>query len=89
MQKLYAFSLQHQLFCLAIIVSATLTSNSRVQEGKYLQLKYTVSMPEKNLDSLEQGPQRIGIGNDDVSIVCTPKYERLDDVKTENPEGTA
>ena len=29
------------------------------------------------------------VGNDDVSIVCARKYEMVDDVKTENPEGTA
>ena len=35
-------------------------------------------MAEKiNLDSLEQGPRGIGIGNDDVSIVCTRKYEMV------------
>ena len=34
------------------------SSNSRVQEGKYLQLKYTISIcQKKNLDLLEQGPR--------------------------------
>ena len=36
------------------------SSKSRVYQGKYLQLKYQISMPEKNLDFLEQGPRGIG-----------------------------
>ena len=34
-------------------------SSSRLYIEKYLQLKYTVSIPEKNLDLLDQGPHGI------------------------------
>ena len=76
MQKLYAFSLQHQLFCLAIIVSATLTSNSRVVR-KVLTVEIYSQYARKNLDLLERGPRGIGIGNDDVSTVCARRYEMV------------
>ena len=50
------------------------SSSLRVYEGKYLQLKYAVSMPEQisiclNRDRMEPS------GNDDVSIVRACKYE--------------
>ena len=65
------------------------SSNKRVYLGKYLQLKYTVSMPEKISICLNRGREE-SVGNDDVSIVCARKYEmvRMIDVKAENPEGT-
>ena len=44
-------------------------------KSKYLQLKYTVSMPEKILICLNRGLEE-SVGNDDV-------------MKTENSEGTA
>ena len=34
-------------------------SSSRLYIEKYLQLKYTVSIPEQNLDLLDQGPHGI------------------------------
>ena len=37
----------------------TLVACVYFKESIYLQLKYTVSMPEKNLDLLEQGPHGI------------------------------
>ena len=40
-------------------------------------MKYTVGMPEKNLDLLEQGPREESVGNDDVSIVRARKYEMV------------
>ena len=42
-----------------------------IKESTY-QLKYTVSMPEKNLDLLEEA-----VGNDDVSIVCAASTKWL------------
>ena len=49
-------------------------------------MKYTVSMAEKiYLDSLEQGPRGIGIGNDDVSLFApksTKWLERRQDRKS-------
>ena len=41
---------------------------------KYLQLKYTVSMPEKNLDLLDYRGCVELLGNEDVSIVHAYKY---------------
>ena len=52
------------------------SSNSRVYLGKYLQLKYTVSMPEKISICLNRG-RKESVGNDDVSIVCARKYEMV------------
>ena len=49
-------------------------SNSPVYYGKYLQLKYTVGMPEKISTCLNRGREE-SVGNDDVSIVCALKYE--------------
>ena len=40
----------------------------------YLQLKYTVSMPEKFSICLNRGREE-SVGNDEVSIVCPRKYE--------------
>ena len=34
-------------------------TSSRLYIGKYLQVKYTVSIPAKNLDLLDQGPHGI------------------------------
>ena len=47
-------------------------------------------MPEEISTCLNRGREE-SVGNDDVSIVCAGKYEMVteDDVKTENPEGTA
>ena len=50
------------------------SSNSRVYWGKYLQLKHTVSMPEKISICLNRGCEE-SVGNDDVSIVWARKYE--------------
>ena len=52
------------------------SSNSRVYYGKYLELKCTVSMPQKNLDLLEQGREE-SVGNDDVSVIRARKYEMV------------
>ena len=52
------------------------SSNSRVYKGKYLQLKYTVSMPEKISICLNRGWEE-SVGNDDFSIVCARKYEMV------------
>ena len=52
------------------------SSNSSVYIGKYLQLKYTVIMPEKISISLNRGREE-SVGNDDVSIVCARKYEMV------------
>ena len=38
--------------------------------------KYTVSMPEKILICLNRGCEE-SVGNEDVSFVCTRKYEGL------------
>ena len=43
---------------------------------RYLQLKYTVSMPEKILICLNRG-RKESVGNDDASIVCARKYEMV------------
>ena len=51
---------------------------SRVYQGKYLQLKYTVSMPEKISICLNRGREE-SVGNDDVSTVCARKYEMVRD----------
>ena len=47
-----------------------------MQTRKYLQLKCTVSMPEKNSICLNRGREE-SVGNDDVSIVCARKYEMV------------
>ena len=47
--------------------------SSRIYLGKYLQLKYTVSMPEKISICLIRGRNE-SLGNDDVSIVHSRKY---------------
>ena len=52
------------------------SSNSRVYQGRYLQLKYTVSMPEKLSICLNRDREE-SVGNDDVSIVCARKYEMV------------
>ena len=52
------------------------SSNSCVYSGKYLQLKYTVSMPEKISICLNRGREE-SVDNDDVSIVCARKYEMV------------
>ena len=39
-------------------------------------MKYTVSMPEKISICLNRGCEE-SVGNDDVSIVCTRKYEMI------------
>ena len=52
------------------------SSNSRVYIGKYLQLKYTVIMPEKISICLNRGREE-SVDNDDVSIVCARKYEMV------------
>ena len=44
------------------------------EEALYLQLKYTVSMPEKISTCLNRGREE-SLGNDDVSIVFARKYE--------------
>ena len=44
----------------------------------YLQLKYTVSMPEKISICLNRGREE-SVGNDDVSTVCARKYEMVRD----------
>ena len=65
-------------------------SNSLVYYRRYLQLKYTVTIPEQISICLNRGREE-SIGNEDVCIVCARKYEMVlkDDVKRENPEGTA
>ena len=67
----------------------TVVTRSYIIE-RYLQLKYTVSIPEQISICLNRGREE-SIGNEDVCIVCTRKYEMVlkDDVKRENPEGTA
>ena len=45
-------------------------------EYRTLQLKYTVSMPEKISICLNRGREE-SVGNDDVSIVCTSKLEMV------------
>ena len=52
------------------------TSSSRIYIEKYLQSKYTVSMPEKISICLNRGREE-SVGNDDVSIVCARKYEMV------------
>ena len=52
------------------------SGNSHVYQGKYLQLKYTVSIPEKILICLNRG-RKESVGNDDVNIVCARKYEMV------------
>ena len=50
-----------------------ISSNSHVYNGKYLQLKCSVStMPEKIAIWLNRGREEL-VGNDDVSIVSTCK----------------
>ena len=49
-----------------------ISSNSHVYKGKYLQLKCSVSMPEKIAIWLNRGREEL-VGNDDVSIVSTCK----------------
>ena len=58
------------------------------EQGKYLQLKCTVSMPEKISICLSRG-RKESLGNDDVSIFCARKYEKVRMRLTKNPEGTA
>ena len=67
----------------------TVVTRSYIIE-RYLQLKYTVSIPEQISICLNRGREE-SIGNEDVCIVCARKYEMVlkDDVKRENPEGTA
>ena len=48
------------------------SSSLSVYEGKYLQLKYTVSMPEQISICLNRGRMEL-FGNDDVSIVRARK----------------
>ena len=62
------------------------SGNASVYIGKYLQLKYTVIMPEKISICLNRGREE-SVGNDDVSVVCASKYEMVR--MTKNPEGTA
>ena len=60
-------------------------------DREYVNVEYTVSMPEKNLDLLELGPHGI-LGNDNVFIVRARKCAKkglLGWRKTENPEGIA
>ena len=45
-------------------------------QGNYLQLIYTVSMPEKISICLNRGREE-SVGNDDVTIVCARKYEMV------------
>ena len=45
-------------------------------KGKYLQLKYTVSVSEKISIWLNRGREE-SVGNDDVSIVRARKYEMV------------
>ena len=40
-------------------MTSTYPSSARVHIGKYLQLQHAVSIPEKNLDLLKQGPRGI------------------------------
>ena len=49
-----------------------ISSNSHVYKGKYLQLKCSVSMPEKIAIWLNRGREEL-VGNDDVSIVSARK----------------
>ena len=67
----------------------TVVTRSYIIE-RYLQLKYTVSIPEQISICFNRGREE-SIGNEDVCIVCARKYEMVlkDDVKRENPEGTA
>ena len=52
------------------------SSSLGVYEGKYLQLKYTVSMPEQISICLNRGRME-PFGNDDVSIVRARKWEMV------------
>ena len=52
------------------------SGNSRVYYGKYLQLKYTVRIPEKISICLNRGREE-SVGSDDVSIVWARKYEMV------------
>ena len=45
-------------------------------EEKYLQLIYTVSIPEKISICLNRG-RKESVGNDDVCIVCAHKYKMV------------
>ena len=47
-----------------------------VYQGKYLKLKYTVSIPEKISICLNRGREE-SVGNDDISIVRAHKYEMV------------
>ena len=51
-----------------------ISSNSHVYKGKYLQLKCSVSMPEKVAIWLNRGREEL-VGNDDVSIGSRPQVK--------------
>ena len=44
--------------------------------GKYVELKYTVTIAEKISICLNRDREE-SVGNDDVSIVCARKYEMV------------
>ena len=52
------------------------SQESTLYYGKYLQFKYTVSVPEKVSICLNRGREK-SVGNNDVSIVRARKYETV------------
>ena len=55
----------------------TLVIRAYIKESTYSWNIQSYSQHRQNLDLLEQGPRGIGRLNDDVSIVCARKYERV------------
>ena len=72
-----------------LIAPAGILLRRRNREEVVEMYSHTVNI-EKISICLNRGREE-SIGNDDVSIVCARKYEMVlkDDVKRENPEGTA
>ena len=62
--------------CIYLSIIAPAGVSPRRRNPEYLQLKYTVSMPEEIQICLNTGREE-SVGNDDISIVCARKYEMV------------